>query len=204
MWLGSPVWFCSSTGRQETKLRRKQGPTGGGVKFIYLGGGWRITPKPAFLHYGEWPKTTRWWFVGVFVLKSTQKLPSLVAYRTETHTKRRHPHAARERAGARRVECDRTAHRPAPLNGAACAAPPPLVRFRLTSSLGRPSIWPCRRILRRTRPPDGTCLSTTADRRSARAPPPQATTRHIAKSNLLCKKRTLSNKKNWTLVTKTR
>ena len=31
LWLGSPVWFCSSIGRHETKLRRKQGPTGGGV-----------------------------------------------------------------------------------------------------------------------------------------------------------------------------
>ena len=31
LWLGSPVRFCSSIGRHETKLRRKQGPTGGGV-----------------------------------------------------------------------------------------------------------------------------------------------------------------------------
>ena len=31
LWLGSPVWFCWSLGRHETKLRRKQGPTGRGV-----------------------------------------------------------------------------------------------------------------------------------------------------------------------------
>ena len=34
MWLGSPVWFCSSIGRHGTKLRRKQGPTGGGVRDV--------------------------------------------------------------------------------------------------------------------------------------------------------------------------
>ena len=31
LWLRSPVWFCRSLGRHEIKLRRKQGPTGGGV-----------------------------------------------------------------------------------------------------------------------------------------------------------------------------
>ena len=31
LWLGRPIWFCWSLGRHEVKLRRKQGPTGGGV-----------------------------------------------------------------------------------------------------------------------------------------------------------------------------
>ena len=34
LWLGSPVWFCSSIGQREIKLRRNQGPTAGGVFFL--------------------------------------------------------------------------------------------------------------------------------------------------------------------------
>ena len=32
MWLGSPVWFLPKLGRRGIKLRRKQGPTAGGVR----------------------------------------------------------------------------------------------------------------------------------------------------------------------------
>ena len=34
LWLGSPVWFCSNIGQREIKLRRHQGPTGGGMNYF--------------------------------------------------------------------------------------------------------------------------------------------------------------------------